>query len=131
MTPTGEQLCYTDAYCQTVDARVSTVDAGNDGAAVVVLDRTVFYPGGGGQPAPRRARPGSPPWPALPPRGGGGPGRGPAAGHAEGRGGGGGGPGRPEEQRVSPPGGGRRGRPPRHSPVTPSVSTSTGRDDSP
>ncbi|MFL5673951.1 MAG: alanyl-tRNA editing protein [Chloroflexota bacterium] len=53
MTPTGEQLCYTDAYRQTVDARVSTVDASNDGAAVVVLDRTVFYPGGGGQPADR------------------------------------------------------------------------------
>src|SRR3954453_17608623 len=53
MTPTGEQLCYTDAYRQTVDARVSTVDAGNGGAAVVVLDRTVFYPGGGGQPADR------------------------------------------------------------------------------
>src|SRR3954469_4352446 len=53
MTPTGEQLCYTDAYRQTVDARVSAVDANNDGAAVVVLDRTVFYPGGGGQPADR------------------------------------------------------------------------------
>src|SRR3954447_16586153 len=53
MTPTGEQLCYTDAYRQTVDARVSAVDASNDGAAVVVLDRTVFYPGGGGQPADR------------------------------------------------------------------------------
>src|SRR4051812_49826781 len=53
MTPTGEQLCYTDAYCQTVDARVSTVDASNGGSAVVVLDRTVFYPGDGGQPADR------------------------------------------------------------------------------
>ena len=52
MTPTGEQLCYTDAYLQGVDARVAAVEAG-DQAALIVLDRTVFYPGGGGQPADR------------------------------------------------------------------------------
>jgi misacylated tRNA(Ala) deacylase len=52
MTPTGEQLCYTDAYLQTVDARVVAVDSG-DGGPLIVLDRTVFYPGGGGQPSDR------------------------------------------------------------------------------
>ena len=52
MTPTGEQLCYTDAYLKDVDARVAAVEAG-DQAALIVLDRTVFYPGGGGQPADR------------------------------------------------------------------------------
>jgi misacylated tRNA(Ala) deacylase len=51
MTPTGEQLCYTDAYAWAVEARVVAVDAGD--ATLVVLDRTVFYPGGGGQPADR------------------------------------------------------------------------------
>ena len=51
MTPTGEQLCYTDAYARTVEARVAAVDAGE--ATLVVLDRTVFYPGGGGQPSDR------------------------------------------------------------------------------
>jgi len=51
MTPTGEQLCYTDAYARTAEARVAAVDAG--AATLIVLDRTVFYPGGGGQPADR------------------------------------------------------------------------------
>lgn len=46
------QLCYTDAYARTVDARVEAVDDAGD-APLVVLDRTVFYPGGGGQPADR------------------------------------------------------------------------------
>ena len=49
----GEQLCYTDAYVRSVAARVVAVDAGDGGAPVVVLDRTVFYPGGGGQPSDR------------------------------------------------------------------------------
>ena len=39
-------LAYTDAYARSTPARV----LGTDGAAVL-LDRTVFYPGGGGQPA--------------------------------------------------------------------------------
>jgi misacylated tRNA(Ala) deacylase len=52
MTPTGEQLCYTDAYLQSVDARVAAVDLG-DAAPLLILDRTVFYPGGGGQPSDR------------------------------------------------------------------------------
>ena len=51
MTPTGEQLCYSDAYARSVEARVRHVETGD--ATLVVLDRTVFYPGGGGQPADR------------------------------------------------------------------------------
>jgi misacylated tRNA(Ala) deacylase len=51
MTPTGEQLCYTDAYLRSVEARVSAIEPGE--ASLLVLDRTVFYPGGGGQPSDR------------------------------------------------------------------------------
>ena len=51
MTPAGEQLCYTDAYARTIEARVAAVEPGEP--TVVVLDRTVFYPGGGGQPSDR------------------------------------------------------------------------------
>jgi misacylated tRNA(Ala) deacylase len=47
-----EQLCYSDAYARTVEARIATVDDSGP-APLVVLDRTVFYPGGGGQPADR------------------------------------------------------------------------------
>jgi misacylated tRNA(Ala) deacylase len=47
-----EQLCYSDAYARTVEARVATVDDSGE-APLVVLDRTVFYPGGGGQPSDR------------------------------------------------------------------------------
>jgi misacylated tRNA(Ala) deacylase len=49
--PAG-QLCYTDAYARAVEARVVALD-GPDEAPLVVLDRTVFYPGGGGQPPDR------------------------------------------------------------------------------
>ena len=50
-----EQLCYSDAYARTVEAQVATVDDGGpDGdGPLIVLDRTVFYPGGGGQPSDR------------------------------------------------------------------------------
>ena len=48
------QLCYTDAYLRSVEARVIAVDDGGE-APIVVLDRTVFYPGGGGQPSDRGA----------------------------------------------------------------------------
>jgi misacylated tRNA(Ala) deacylase len=49
--PAG-QLCYTDAYARRVEGRVVAVDDSGD-APLVVLDRTVFYPGGGGQPSDR------------------------------------------------------------------------------
>ncbi|MEZ0240276.1 MAG: alanyl-tRNA editing protein [Chloroflexota bacterium] len=45
------QLCYTDAYARSTEGRVVAI-AGSE-APLVVLDRTVFYPGGGGQPADR------------------------------------------------------------------------------
>ncbi len=51
MTPTAAQICYTDAYARTVVARVRHVEPGE--TPLVVLDRTVFYPGGGGQPPDR------------------------------------------------------------------------------
>ena len=51
MTPAGEQLAYTDAYARSVGTRVRHVEAGE--TTLVVLDRTVFYPGGGGQPSDR------------------------------------------------------------------------------
>ena len=41
-------LYQTDSYLQTFDATVIDVDEANHG---VILDRTAFYPGGGGQPA--------------------------------------------------------------------------------
>jgi misacylated tRNA(Ala) deacylase len=44
----SDNLCYRDAYARQVEATVTAVDA-NGGE--VLLDRTVFYPGGGGQPA--------------------------------------------------------------------------------
>ena len=40
-----DTIAYRDAYARSVSARVLEADA--DG---IVLDRTVFYPGGGGQP---------------------------------------------------------------------------------
>jgi len=42
----SDNICYLDAYARTTEARVVETDAG-----AVLLDRTVFYPGGGGQPA--------------------------------------------------------------------------------
>jgi misacylated tRNA(Ala) deacylase len=51
VTATGEQLAYTDAYARSVAATVRDVQVGE--APLIVLDRTVFYPGGGGQPADR------------------------------------------------------------------------------
>lgn len=44
-----ERLYYPDSYCTTFDARVVELRALNDSPAVV-LDRTAFYPTGGGQP---------------------------------------------------------------------------------
>ncbi len=51
MTTTGEQLCYSDAYARSIETRVRAVESGD--SHLVVLDRTVFYPGGGGQPSDR------------------------------------------------------------------------------
>jgi misacylated tRNA(Ala) deacylase len=44
----SENICYTDAYARETEATVLEADAD---AHAVLLDRTVFYPGGGGQPA--------------------------------------------------------------------------------
>jgi misacylated tRNA(Ala) deacylase len=51
VTSTGEQLAYSDAYARSVPATVRDVELG--AAPLIVLDRTVFYPGGGGQPSDR------------------------------------------------------------------------------
>ena len=53
----SENLCYVDAYLRSVAARVRAVEppAAEGRGAMVLLDRTVFYPGGGGQPADRGA----------------------------------------------------------------------------
>jgi misacylated tRNA(Ala) deacylase len=54
LVPGRAQLCYTDAYAKLVEARVDAVET--DGVAhdaamsSILLDATVFYPGGGGQP---------------------------------------------------------------------------------
>jgi misacylated tRNA(Ala) deacylase len=48
--PVTETIYATDAYAFDVDATVVEVDADT---SRVLLDRTVFYPGGGGQPADR------------------------------------------------------------------------------
>ena len=45
------QLCYAHAYARDVEARVVGLDRAE--APLVILDRTVFYPGGGGQPPDR------------------------------------------------------------------------------
>ena len=44
-----ERLYYTDAYCVRFEARVAAVERLGDRLAVV-LERTAFYPTGGGQP---------------------------------------------------------------------------------
>jgi misacylated tRNA(Ala) deacylase len=46
--PRGLQLCFTDAYARTTTGLMLSVDP--EQGPSVVLDRTVFYPGGGGQP---------------------------------------------------------------------------------
>src|SRR3970040_765390 len=45
------QLCYSDAYARQVEARVVAVEDAD--APLVVLDSTVFYPGGVGKPSDR------------------------------------------------------------------------------
>jgi misacylated tRNA(Ala) deacylase len=48
-----DAICYRDAYVRSIEAVVQAVEPGNAGAALVILDRTTFYPGGGGQPSDR------------------------------------------------------------------------------
>ena len=45
----GEQLCYSDAYVRSVATRILGVEL--EPVPAILLDSTVFYPGGGGQPA--------------------------------------------------------------------------------
>src|ERR1044072_5023972 len=47
---TTERLYYTDSHLLEFDARVVSVSELEDGRAAVALDRTAFYPTGGGQP---------------------------------------------------------------------------------
>ena len=49
-----DEVAYRDAYARTAEARVLEVAAA-DGPPLVVLDRTQFYAGGGGQPSDRGA----------------------------------------------------------------------------
>jgi misacylated tRNA(Ala) deacylase len=49
VVPRGQQLCYSDAYARSAEARILAVEL--EPAPAVLLDTTVFYPGGGGQPA--------------------------------------------------------------------------------
>ena len=48
---TTERLYYSDSHLLEFDARVVEVSRTEDGRAAVTLDRTAFYPTGGGQPA--------------------------------------------------------------------------------
>jgi misacylated tRNA(Ala) deacylase len=48
---TIEAICYRDAYVREATALVTRSEPAEDGSGLVVLDRTVFYPGGGGQPS--------------------------------------------------------------------------------
>ena len=43
----SDNICYRDAYAREIEAEVLAIDPETN---AVLLDRTVFYPGGGGQP---------------------------------------------------------------------------------
>jgi Ser-tRNA(Ala) deacylase AlaX len=49
--PPTRLLCYEDAHVKEFDARVIKIVKSENGETGVVLDRTAFYPGGGGQPS--------------------------------------------------------------------------------
>src|SRR3712207_988029 len=46
-----ERLYYNDSHLTEFDARVVALTRTDDGRAAVTLDRTAFYPTGGGQPS--------------------------------------------------------------------------------
>jgi alanyl-tRNA synthetase len=46
-----ERLYYEDSHLLEFDARVLSLNERDDGAVAVILDRTAFYPTGGGQPS--------------------------------------------------------------------------------
>ena len=48
--PQTERLYYQDSHLLEFDARVADISTRDDGAIAVTLDRTAFYPTGGGQP---------------------------------------------------------------------------------
>ncbi len=48
-----EAICYRDAYVREVSGLVARTEPAEEGHGLVVLDRTMFYPGGGGQPSDR------------------------------------------------------------------------------
>jgi len=50
MTSATERLYYHDSRLLEFDARVTDLSGRDDGAIAVMLDRTAFYPTGGGQP---------------------------------------------------------------------------------
>ena len=52
----SDELCYRDAYAREAEARVLESPRPT-GPPLVVLDHTLFYPGGGGQPAGSRRDP--------------------------------------------------------------------------
>jgi misacylated tRNA(Ala) deacylase len=47
----SDNVCYVDAYARSIEALVVGLDPADP--SLVVLDRTVAYPGGGGQPSDR------------------------------------------------------------------------------
>ena len=48
--PTTERLYYQDSHLLEFEAQVVELDPRDDGKAAITLDRTAFYPTGGGQP---------------------------------------------------------------------------------
>ena len=48
--PATERLYYHDSRLLEFDARVTSISERGDGQLAVTLDRTAFYPTGGGQP---------------------------------------------------------------------------------
>lgn len=48
-----EKLFYKDPYLREATAKVEKVEPAGNGRVKVLLDRTIFYPEGGGQPSDR------------------------------------------------------------------------------